>query len=82
MNKARLNRIERNMRLKTRLIELPIFLEREEDFILFGEALLRQLGQPLVSGGKVAVNSKIIDRIEDSTYLHLKGYENQRIILI
>jgi hypothetical protein len=95
MNKSRINRLERNLGKKKGSTEIPIFLDREGDVIYFPERLLFGLGinpeeYPIhtgmlmdseAQGREVPIDAPFISHITGD-YLHLKGFENRRIILI
>jgi hypothetical protein len=95
MNKSRINRLERSLSKKKGFTELPIFLDMEGYSILFTDSLLFSLGinpeeYPIypgdlldtdAQGREVPLNAPFISHITENS-LHLKGYEEQRIILI
>jgi hypothetical protein len=95
MNKARVNRLERNLSKKRGSTELPIFLDMEGDSILFTDSLLFSLGinpeeYPIYpgelsdigsQGREVPISAPFISHITGDS-LHLKGHEDRRIILL
>jgi hypothetical protein len=95
MNKARVNRLERNLSKKRGSIELPIFLDMEGDSILFTDSLLFGLGinpeeYPIypgklmdtqAQGREIPISAPFISHITGDS-LHLKGYEDRQIILL
>jgi len=95
MNKSRINRLERSLSKKKGFTELPIFLDMEGDSILFTDSLLFCLEinpeeYPIypgilmdteAQGREVPINAPFISHLTGDS-LHLKGHEDQRIILI
>jgi len=95
--KARIKKLEQ-IKSKESNKELPLFLDVEGDTILFNDGLLRDIGinpedYPEHKGGpldfipegrRVPLEAPFISHYtgKDNSHLHLKGFEDRRIILI